>query len=402
MQTAAACLIPADQLTDAFREWSRTMKHCYVSMPYGEALHDVYVAIEREVKENLNGQWSCAKADDKPGSGMASEKVVSALLNANLVIAVVADPREANTINPNVMYELGIAHSFRKTTIVVADIRNALPFNIQSVETIQLDFWNPNLTSDLRRALQRSLRNTQVLDDLARRRIPRNPITAQLGETRIFIEDLPWLWGYSDVLKREREAATVWEITRDLYWPTESLFLESLKEAIRKRRKHYFMVENEEGVLRKIGRIKKLLHQDFTKDEISELLHFVAIDRNYFVLWPIAVVLFDADLATRMGGIICEPMQNQIGDDYYDRRIRDLLVQRSSPGDLDGFQKDLDDMDWTDRRREGTFDIALDPRVVGELATSFVKIWNGEILEEAHSKSSDERTTLLNTWLIGE
>lgn len=378
------------------------MKQCFISMPFTEALQEVYTAIETEVRESLNGQWSCAKADDKPGLGMATEKVISCLLNASLVIAVVADPREANTINPNVMYELGIAHSFRRPTIVVADASNELPFNIRSVETIQLDFQSSAFPSELRRALQRSLRGPQLRDDLAKRRVARNPITAQLGDSRIFIEDLPWIWGYPDVLRREREAETIWEITRDLYWPTEPLFFEVLKEAIRMRKKHYFMVKNEESVRQKVRRIKNQLYQDFAKTEIDDLLHFVAIEESYFVLWPIAIVLYDADLATRMGGIICEPMQNEVGDDSQDERYRKLLRLRSRTGDLDGFQKDLDEMNWTDRRKEATFDIELNPRVVGELATSFVRIWNEEILKEAKEKDGDEKTKLLSTWLIEE
>jgi hypothetical protein len=378
------------------------MRDCFVCMPLIKEFQDVYSAIAKEIQEALGGQWKCSRADETSQPGMAAEKVIRSLLNSHLVIAVVADLREANSINPNVMYELGIAHSFRKPTIVVADKENELPFDIRPMETIQIDFSSPTFHADLQRLLQRALRSPQVVENLEKRRIASNPITSQLKGTRIFVEDLPWLWGYCEVLKREREAEVVWEITRDLFWPREALFFESIKEAIRKRRKHYFMVENDEGVLHRVKAIKNELHREFPKADVTELLHFVAIDKNYFVLWPIAIVLYDADSVKKgRGGIICEPMQSQVGDDKYDAVIRDLFEQQDRAGDLVAFEKSVLALDWTIRRQEATFDIALDDRVVDKLATSFVKIWNEKILEESQTKTGDERAALLNNWLIG-
>jgi len=83
------------------------MGNCFVCMPLINQFMEIYNEIEKEVKNILGGQWKCAKADDTRRPGMVTEKIVCALLNTDLVIAVVADPREANTINPNVMYELG-------------------------------------------------------------------------------------------------------------------------------------------------------------------------------------------------------------------------------------------------------------------------------------------------------
>lgn len=377
------------------------MKSCFVCMPLIEETLCIYNAIKEELEATLGRQWKCEKADDTRRPGMIEEKVVHLLLNADLVIAVIADPRDGILINPNVMYELGIAHSFRKPAIVVADSRHKLPFDIGSVETIQLDFSNPAFLGELRKILQRSLQGPEIRDDLERRRIPRNPITTQLNGSRIFIEDLPWLWGYCDVLRREREAETVWEITRDLFWAGEALFFESLKEAIRKRRKHYFMVEDDTAVLRRVEAVKRELQQEVPRNELDKLLHFVAIEKNYFVLWPIAVVLYDADLVRRRGGIICEPMQPLVGGDGFDKKVRDLFVQQARAGDLDEFERRLLEFAWTERRQEATFDISLDGRIVDALATSFAQIWNDKILEEAQKKNGDEKSALLNTWVIG-
>lgn len=384
------------------------MKRCFVCMPLVKDLMDVYGAIEAEIRNTLGGQWKCMKADDSRRPGMVYEKVGKDLLNADLVIAVVHDPRGRNSINPNVMYELGIAHSFRKPTIIVADSADDLPFDIHDVEAIQVDFSQlrdeskiSNFLSEIQRVLRIALREPRVLEDVERRRIPGNPITTQLSGTQIFIEDLPWLWGYCEVLKREREALSIWEITRDLFWPREVLFFESIKEAIRRHRKHYFMVEDDPVVLQNVETVINDLQNEFSKTELDGLLHFVAIKQEYFVLWPITIVLYDADSAARRGGIICEPMEPQVGNDSFDRRIRRLFAQHAKSGDLDTFQRCLLEMDWTERREEATFDIALDSRVVDELAAAFAKIWNERILEEAKSMTGDEKSALLGTWLIG-
>jgi len=381
---------------------------CFVLMPLIKELRAVYdEAIFPAIQEEFDGKCQCGKADDQRRPGMVTEKIVVSLLNADFVIAVTADPREANCINPNVMYELGIAHSFRKPTIVISDCTDAMPFDLRAVETIQLDFsrfrnaeQRPAFLAELRRTLQASLRTPEVLDD-TRRRIARNPITTQLSGARIFVEDLPWLQGYADVLKREREAQTIWEITRDLYWPAEPLFFASIKAAIRDGRKHYFMVPAGDGIHRKVEAIKNQLRRDKVHDEdVERLLYFVEIDRKYFVLWPIAIVLYDADLATSRGGIICEPMTGEVGLDPIDDEFRRLFVEHvKSGGSVDNFAVNFD---WVEKRREATFDIALDGRVVDALATSFAKLWNEKIVEEANKKTNkQEQSALLNTWLIG-
>jgi hypothetical protein len=160
-------------------------------------------------------------------------------------------------------------------------------------------------------------------------------------------------------------------------------------------------VPDGEEVRRKVEAIKRQLRKDeIAEDQIAQHLRFVSIDEKYFDLWPIAVVLYDADLATTRGGILCEPMTSEVGRDAIDEEIKMRFVEHvKAGGSLDTFQVNLD---WVGKRRETTFDISLDGRVVDKLATSFAKIWNEKILEEAQKKSGDEKSALLNTWYIGE
>lgn len=381
-------------------------RRCFVCMPLVDELEDIYEIIKGEV-QILPG--TCSKADDTRRPGMINEKVIYELLNADLVIAVITNPREISSIDPNVMYALGIAHSFRKPTILVADNKTILPFDIRAIEVIQVDFlWLKDTAmraaflSKLREALRNTLRDSELLENLEKRRLPRNPVTTQLSDAHIFVEDLPWLWGYCEVLKREREAQTVWEISRDLYWPSEVLFLESIKVAIVEGKKRYFIVPDEEAVARKIDAIKNVLQHDLSAEAASMHLHFVAIDRGYFALWPVDIVLYDAESPTRRSGIICEPMEIQFGNDAYDAATRKLFTDYVRAAALDTFLRDLLDLDWLRRWREATFDIRLDGRVVASLATAFARIWNEKIWEEAsQTTSEEERFKLLKSWLIG-
>ncbi len=386
------------------------MKSCFVCMPLIEELLPIYEhAIVPEIKDVFGARCECTKADDIRRPGMVTEKVVQCLLNADLVIAVMADPRLNFGPNPNVMYELGVAHSFRKPALVVTDAGNTLPFDLRAVETIALDFsrlgdevLRPGFLYELRRSLRASLTAAEVVADLEKRRLPSNPLTTQLAGTHIFLEDAPWLWGYCQVLARERQARSLWEITRDLFWPTEPLFFESLKEAIRDGRKHYFIVPEDDGIRRKIEATRRQLQMSLPAEEIDRLLRFVAIDKKHFLLWPIAIVLYDADLATCRGGIMCEPMTSQIGKDPTDDEVRQLFNDHQrNGGNLESFERLMVDRSWIERHREATFDIALDVRVVDALATSFAQIWNEKVWEDArNARNEAEHATLIKNWLI--
>lgn len=387
------------------------MVKCFVLMPLIEDMKCVYDdAIIPAVRAAFLDGCECVKADDQRKPGMVTAKIVHTLLNADLVIAVLADTRENNRINPNVMYELGIAHSFRKPAIIVADRSNGLPFDVRDVESIILD-WSGFQDTKTRQAtladLREQLRQTLESWETATRTKPsvrpsRNPVTMHLQDCKVFIEDLPWLWGYCAVFQREYEAHTVWEITRDLFWPSESVFYETLKDAIRRKQKHYFLIPEDDGVLRKADAIYRQLEDEgVPRDQIDKYLKFTAIDTKFFELWPIPIVLYDADYATHRGGIICEPMESEVGHDIWDAEIRSLFTEQGYSSDLQAFGEFLKGLDWVERRREANFDIRLDGRVVDSLAMSFAQIWNERIREEATQKpTQEEGVALLQNWLI--
>src|SRR5436305_12421778 len=117
-------------------------RKCFVLMPLFDQYQEIFdVAIVPAVRNSLGAEWECSKADDTRRPGMVTEKIVHSLLNAELLIAVAPDTREgANFINPNVMYELGVAPSFGKPPIVVSDRAELMPFDLRAVEAIEIEF----------------------------------------------------------------------------------------------------------------------------------------------------------------------------------------------------------------------------------------------------------------------
>lgn len=97
------------------------------------------------------------RADQDLTPGAITPKFLSELLNARLVIA------DLTGRNPNVFYELGIAHSFARPLISIADTVSNLPFDAKDERIIELgEYPSSGLTytqgEHIKNALQESLR----------------------------------------------------------------------------------------------------------------------------------------------------------------------------------------------------------------------------------------------------
>jgi len=77
--------------------------------------------------------YAVKRADEDADPGMISDRVVSDIIHADLVIADLTD------LNANAFYELGIRHSTEKPTIHVAKAGTVLPFDNVAHRTIFVD-----------------------------------------------------------------------------------------------------------------------------------------------------------------------------------------------------------------------------------------------------------------------
>jgi len=96
----------------------------------------------------------CETADEEFISGPILSVIVKKMLTANLIIAVI-DGR-----NPNVFYELGLAHAFGKTVVMISGGLENIPFDIQSQRMVIVDWKNNESIERIRRAIAESMRWT--------------------------------------------------------------------------------------------------------------------------------------------------------------------------------------------------------------------------------------------------
>jgi nucleoside 2-deoxyribosyltransferase len=92
-----------------------------------------------------------------------AEDIFNSILNADLVIA------DLTGANPNVFYELGLAHALDKTVIQLVGDEGKIPFDVAGIRTIKYDLAHlgelkRNLTVALREALAAEKRASDVAD----------------------------------------------------------------------------------------------------------------------------------------------------------------------------------------------------------------------------------------------
>jgi hypothetical protein len=123
---------------------------CFVVMPIGKQLDDIYTNIIKTTVEKFN--FVCRREDECPSVGELTAGIVSHIANATLVVA------DLTGDNPNVYYELGIAHTLEKVVILLS--QGTAPSDVRHWKYIHYDntagqasTLSQNLSSAIREAL---------------------------------------------------------------------------------------------------------------------------------------------------------------------------------------------------------------------------------------------------------
>lgn len=77
---------------------------CFILMPFDKIFDLVYGTIKNELQDN---GYICNRADEICGSKPIMNKILTEILKSQYIIA------DLTNLNPNVFYELGIAHTFK-------------------------------------------------------------------------------------------------------------------------------------------------------------------------------------------------------------------------------------------------------------------------------------------------
>lgn len=107
----------------------------FVLMPFTEELTEIYQTFVKPVVESAEFDLVCRRADDVKSNRAIIQDIWKSLCEARFVIA------DLTGFNANVLYELGIAHTLGKETILIyqrgADVK--FPFDLTHIRRIEYE-----------------------------------------------------------------------------------------------------------------------------------------------------------------------------------------------------------------------------------------------------------------------
>ncbi len=119
---------------------------CFVMQPFQAPLGAYYDSVFRPAIEQAG--LIAVRADAEIfGTGKIIDQIWRGIQNATVLVA------ELTTKNPNVFYELGLAHATKKPVILVSSNEDDVPFDLRHIRTIFYDkndpFWGKKLTDNI-------------------------------------------------------------------------------------------------------------------------------------------------------------------------------------------------------------------------------------------------------------
>jgi hypothetical protein len=131
---------------------------CFVMMPFALPIGDYYSSVYKPAIEKAN--LIPVRADnDIFGAGKIMDQVWSGINAAKVLVA------EMTTKNPNVFYELGIAHALHKPVVLVSSNEDDVPFDLKHIRVIYYDkndpFWGQKLLNKVAENIISALKNPE-------------------------------------------------------------------------------------------------------------------------------------------------------------------------------------------------------------------------------------------------
>jgi hypothetical protein len=107
----------------------------FVLMPFKDNLTKIYQTIIKPSVEALEFELVCKRADEIPSNRAIVQDIWKSICEARLILA------DLTGLNPNVMYELGIAHTIGKETILIYQQGDEIkfPFDLAHIRRIEYE-----------------------------------------------------------------------------------------------------------------------------------------------------------------------------------------------------------------------------------------------------------------------
>ncbi len=97
-----------------------------------------------------SSEWNVSRADDGDSPDSIGHHVIRSIVESDLIIADLTDH------NPNVFYELAVAHGYRKPVVHLITDGQSIPFDLTDQRTISYDLTDPSSVDSAIRKLRAS------------------------------------------------------------------------------------------------------------------------------------------------------------------------------------------------------------------------------------------------------
>jgi len=111
-------------------------KKCFVLSPIGTTGSSERLAADKVLRHIVRAalpDFQVLRADDDNNPGAITPQIVSRILEADLIVA------DLSGHNPNVMYELAIAHGYQKPTVHIEQSSEKAPFDVKDMRIVFYD-----------------------------------------------------------------------------------------------------------------------------------------------------------------------------------------------------------------------------------------------------------------------
>lgn len=128
---------------------------CFMLMPFSEDFDYIYGVIKKDLNDN---GLICNRADEIAGSKPILNKILTEILKSRYIIA------DLTSYNPNVFYELGIAHSFKdaQNILLLKQKESKIPFDLTHLTYIE---YTPDNLRFLTATIKNFIRENEYLSD---------------------------------------------------------------------------------------------------------------------------------------------------------------------------------------------------------------------------------------------
>jgi len=193
---------------------------CFVIMPFNTTFQTQYDKIIKPALKELNIQ--CVRGDEIYTKQRIVDDIWNSIRACRFVIA------ELTSKNPNVLYELGLAHAIGKPVVIITRNADDVPFDLKALRYLYYDvndpFWGENLKAGIQNLIKKLLENPGIekylegISEVGEMQFPEiktAPVILQKKLQTIFV-DGTWMGSYFDKYDgKKREIKMTLQINQD-------------------------------------------------------------------------------------------------------------------------------------------------------------------------------------------